>query len=321
MAKSKKQSSEKTKSEPSSSSSKRKLANPHYKSFRLQKKIKPHKSNIKGAASLFRLSFVHILKFKRHYLLVTAIFFLLNIFLVKGLTGTSDIELLKETFDELFVGATDQLATGLTLFGVLLGSVGSASSDVASLYQSIIIILASLVVIWSLRQLHAGEKISVKGAFYKSTYPLIPFLLVLLVIGIQLLPLAVAGLLYAIVFGQALAVTVIESALWLVLIFLLVVLSLYMIVSSVFAAYIVTLPDVTPMQSLRSARDLVRHRRWTVMRKMLFLPLVLVVAAGIIMIPVILFITPVAEFLFLALSMFSVVVIHSYLYSLYRELL
>ena len=54
-----------------------------------------------------------------------------------------------------------------------------------------------------------------------------------------------------------------------------------------FALYIVTLPDMTPMKALRSARELVRYRRWTVLRKVLFLPLMLLVVAAIIMVPII----------------------------------
>jgi hypothetical protein len=94
-----------------------------------------------------------------------------------------------------------------------------------------------------------------------------------------------------------------------------------MVSSSVFALYIVTLPDVTPMQALRSARELVRHRRWSIARKVLFLPVSLLVIAAAIMIPVILLLTPASEWAFFVLSMFSLAVIHSYMYGLYRELL
>jgi hypothetical protein len=94
-----------------------------------------------------------------------------------------------------------------------------------------------------------------------------------------------------------------------------------MVSSSIFALYIVTLPDVTPMQALRSARELVRYRRWSIARKVLFLPVSLLVIAAVIMVPVILLVTPASEWVFFILSMLSIAVIHSYMYSLYRELL
>ena len=73
--------------------------------------------------------------------------------------------------------------------------------------------------------------------------------------------------------------------------FFLALLSLYMICSSLFALYIVTLPNVTPMKALRSARQLVLHRRFLVLRKILFMPLALLVLGAIIMIPLIIFLT------------------------------
>jgi hypothetical protein len=94
-----------------------------------------------------------------------------------------------------------------------------------------------------------------------------------------------------------------------------------MVTSSVFALYIVTLPNVTPMAALRSARDLVLHRRWLIMRKVLFLPVALLVIAAIIMVPVIILSPAVAEWLFFGLSMLALAVVHSYMYGLYRELI
>ena len=94
-----------------------------------------------------------------------------------------------------------------------------------------------------------------------------------------------------------------------------------MICSSLFALYIVTLPNVTPMKALRSARQLVLHRRFLVLRKILFMPLALLVLGAIIMIPLIIFLTFAAEWIFFLLSMFVLTVVHAYMYTLYRELL
>jgi hypothetical protein len=94
-----------------------------------------------------------------------------------------------------------------------------------------------------------------------------------------------------------------------------------MISSSLFALYIVTLPDMTPMKALRSARELVRHRRWTVLRKILCLPLILLVAGAVIMLPIIIVLTPLAQWVFFLLTMLALVAAHAYMYTLYRELL
>ena len=94
-----------------------------------------------------------------------------------------------------------------------------------------------------------------------------------------------------------------------------------MISSSIFALYIVTLPDMTPLKALRSARQLVRHRRWTVLRKILFLPILLIVVAAIVMLPIIIWTPPLAQWIFFVLTMFAIAAVHAYAYALYRELL
>ena len=78
---------------------------------------------------------------------------------------------------------------------------------------------------------------------------------------------------------------------------------------------------MTPFKALRSARQLVRGRRLAVLRKLLFLPLALFVIAIIIMVPVILVVAPVAQWLFFFLTMCALVVVHTYMYTVYRELL
>ncbi len=300
---------------------KRRIKQPTYKSFRMSPRIKSIAEEVPSS--------LHILKDTRKLLLsrwrlftgIVLVYLILTIVLVKGLSGSLDLTQIKEQLEGAFQGNWGQLSTGVTIFGLLVGSSGTASTDIASLYQTILLTIISLVLIWALRQTHAGTKVGVKDSFYKAMYPLIPFFLVLIVIGTQLLPAAFAGFLYSAMFGAGVAITAIEKALWLILIALLVLWSIYMVTSSIFALYIVTLPDVKPFQALRSARELVLHRRWSVMRKVLFLPFILVLLGAAIMIPIIIFMTPIAEFSFFVLTMLSLAVIHGYMYSLYRKLL
>jgi hypothetical protein len=85
--------------------------------------------------------------------------------------------------------------------------------------------------------------------------------------------------------------------------------------------YIVTLPDMQPRLALRSAKDLVRFRRWPVIRKVMFLPIFIVAVMGVIIVPLILFAQAIVPAVFYLLSMLAILFAHAYLYSLYRELL
>lgn len=280
----------------SQAESKRRIKPAKYKSFRISKRLRQAKPGLMGAFRLFFASAKFIVKRWKLYGGIILIYTALTLILVNGFNISS---------------------TGL------FGGLRSYADNSSGAYKTLLSIIISLALIWALRNNSAAAqgKITVKDSFYKGMYPFIPFILVLLVIGLQLLPLIVANYLYIHVLIGGLAVTAIEKGLWIVFLLALVLLSLYMVSSSLFALYIVTLPDVKPIQALKTARDLVRHRRAVIMRKVLFLPLVLVLLAAIIVVPAIMLSEQLAEYLFFALSMIAPAVVHSYYYRLYRELL
>lgn len=298
----------------------RKLQEPKHKSFRLSKKIKKPKS-LPKARQILKTSLKHLWKNKKLFGGITAIYFVLTVLLVKGLSATNNIGEIKNSLQEVLTGTTGQLATGFALFGFLVGGASGVSTEVAGVYQSVLLIIVSLALIWALRQTHATHSVGVRESFYRGMYPLVPFLVVILVIGLQSIPLAISSWLFNVTIISGLAVTAPEQVLWSILCFLLAVLSVYMISSSIFGLYVSTLPDMTPMKALRSTRGLVLSRRWEVLRKVLYLPLVLLILGALIVVPVILFVTPLAEWVFFILSMAVLAITHSYLYSLYRELL
>jgi hypothetical protein len=123
------------------------------------------------------------------------------------------------------------------------------------------------------------------------------------------------------VVGNGIAASVVEQAAWVVFLAATVLVSLYMLSSSIFALYIVCLPEMTPLKALRSARALVATRRFTVMRKILAMPLLLLLVSAGIVIPLILYATPVAPWVLSILTIVLLPLIHSYMYRLYRALL
>lgn len=297
------------------------------------RKLKPVKSKFFGLVSnkkyqvslpsawqIFKQSNLHLKDHKRLFGLISLIYLGLTMLLVRGFGITTDLSLAKQAFEELLNGAGNGFTSSLAIFGYLVGT-NSPNSEVATLYQSIILILLSLATIWALRQTHAKEKISLQDTFYKSTYPLVQFLLVLIVIGIQFIPFILGNFLFSATVGSNVAITVLEKVVWSIVSFLLVLLTVYFVSSSIFALYIVTLPDMTPLHALRSAKKLVKYRRWAVIRKLIFLPFILLVVLAVIMLPTIMFLTPISEVVFLILLSSVLVVSHSYVYSLYRELL
>jgi hypothetical protein len=251
---------------------------------------------------------------------IVLVYILLSIFFASGAANlnstTADIGANIDTKT-----ASSALSSSLKGYGELLGS-GSGGASANSSLQPILVIIASLAIIWALRQLLAGNKISIKNSYYKSTSQLIPFVLILMLIVIQLLPLILGS---AIV-NAILQTAFIGSTFWQVVIlgsFFVIFASwtFYMISSSIFAMYISTLPDVQPLKALRSAKDLVKFRRLILIRKLIFLPILIFIAIGIIVVPLILFARVLVAPVFYVLGMSSILFIHTYLYMLYRELI
>ncbi|MDB5161090.1 MAG: conserved rane protein of unknown function [Candidatus Saccharibacteria bacterium] len=246
---------------------------------------------------------------------IILVYFLLSLLFVGALPSLSTV------VHDAKYGQSGSFASGLSIFGGLLSHSGSSSTPAGSLLQTVLFIIDSLVIIWALRQLLAGKIVGIKESYYNSMYPLIPFILVLFVLIIELLPLSLgAAILSAILNTAVSSVTPVVILGW--LIFLAgAAWSLYMFSASVFALYIVTLPDMHPREALRSARRLARTRLRQILPRLLYLPLFILLAMALILVPLIIFVSSMAAPVFLALGLLSLLFAHTYLYSLYRSLI
>ena len=299
----------------------RRLKTPNYKPFRPTKHIKNPHAKLPNSFKLLGAALTTLKKHWRIFLGITLVYIVVSLFLVRGFSSQLDISSIKNNLKDVFGGQISGLSSSAVLFAYLVGAGSGSSSEAGGVYQIFLLLIVSLALIWALRQVLAKVKISVRDSFYKGVYPLVPFILVLLVISLQLIPLIIGSWLYATITANAIAVTLLEKVLWAVLCLLLAVLSLYMICSSLFALYIVTLPNMAPLKALRSARQLVRYRRAEILRKILFLPLILLVTAAAIFMPLVSVAAGSVEWIFFILSAFVPVIVHSYMYTLYRKLL
>jgi hypothetical protein len=256
---------------------------------------------------------------KRHWKLflgITLIYAFLNLLLVHGLSNSVDMKSIKTLL------AAGKVEAVLTAYALLITTPANTASQVSGLYQAILLVIGSLAIIWGLRQAMAGAiRPRIRDAFYQGMYPLVPVLVVLLMIGLQLLPLVIGASLYSLVMSTGIAAHLVERIVWFGILLALGLLSLYLTSSSVFGLYIAALPDMTPVKALRSGRELVRGRYWSVIRKLLFLPLVLALVTAAVVLPVLIVAAPVAPFVLFLLSMAMLPIVHAYLYKMYRELL
>lgn len=268
----------------------------------------------------FKLLGQVLILLRRHWKIlggITLVYLILNIVLASGLSSViNNFRAVKDSLDN-----GNNFSDAVSSFGSLLSGSTSAGSESASVLQSVLIILESLVVIWALRQLLAGKKLSVKDAYYKSMTPLVPFLLVVFVIIIQLLPVSLGTATVSLIVSTLAPTSGLAIVIEGIIIAGLAAWSIYMISSSIFGLYIVTLPDIQPRQALRSAKKLVSLRRLVIIRRLLFLPVFVLLVMAAFVLPMMLFAHFLVVPVFYLLSIAVILFVHAYLYSLYRGLL
>lgn len=252
---------------------------------------------------------------------IVIIYGALNLLLVHGFGGNGDVTNIKALLDSLVHGFGGRLTSAAATFLTLLASSGGTQSEVSSVYQTLLLLVFSLAFIWALRQTLAKHKVRVRDSFYQGLYPLAVFFLVFLLLCVQLLPLVLGSSLYGTVVSNGIVVYWWEKAIFIAVFALAALWSLRMVTASIFALYIATLPDMTPLAAYRSARQLVYGRRLLIWRKIIFLPVVLVLLAALVEVPLIFLFTPAAVWMFFVLGIVALPVVHGYLYNLYREML
>lgn len=272
--------------------------------------------------SLFKTTFSrlkHNSRLLSKLLLIYVILLVLFVWLGGGLTNADQA---KQTVNKALNTSGNSIITNVTVFSMLVGS--GNGNELKSLYQTIIVIIMALAFIWTFRHTKsdkAVKNIKAKDPFYLGMTPLIPFLLVLSFVGLQLLPLLMGSVVIGIVFGNGLAATGLEQAVWIALFLATLALAVYWLASSLFALVIVTLPNSSPLYSLRAAKKLVKGRRLDIIKKLLgalFVVLVLVVVSVMGAI----YIAPfLAQTLLMIFSILLLPVIIAYIFTLYQELL
>ncbi len=309
----------KTKTNPETKRRVRK--SPAYKSFRLSKKIKPAAAKpLPGIIALCRLAMLPMKKNKKLFLGIIALYLLLSLVFLGGISFSLSFLEVKNNLEETFGNNLSGFSSTLTMLTYILSS-GTGAQGGSSGFQAFIALLTSLAIIWGIRQVLAGDSVTVRQTFYQGIYPLVPFLLILFVIGLQLIPFLIGNFLLSTILANELAVTFAEKMLWWLVFGLLALLSLYMVTSSIFALYISTLPNMMPMKALRSARGLVLHRRLPIVFRLIGLPIIVAIIYFVILTPLIFIVPILAVPAFLFLSSFSLYFVHSYIYNLYRSLL
>jgi len=276
---------------------------------------------------------------KKTFMLMVVVFSLVS-FLLVGFASQDIISSLRDGLEEadqsVFVeGIIGDIEKTFILFAsTISGEVyGIAAEDQKGfqLFSAMIALLTWLTTVWIIRNVLAGYTVKVRDAIYNAGAPILSTFIVVLVLVVQLIPLAIAIIGYTAAAAAGILNGGVETMLFWVAAGLLTILSLYWITATFIALVVVTLPGMYPFKALRIAGDMVVGRRLRILLRVMWMLAGIGLLWILVMIPIILFdgwikgllpaiegipIVPVA-----LLLMISVTLIwsSSYIYLLYRK--
>jgi len=292
------------------------------KQAKLKAKKVAKKKTLPSTWSLLKSAFNQIEQNKKLFIGIMVVYLLLTMIFVKGISGNFQISSIQQNVIDSLGEQSGKLQRGTASYGILLGSAVSAPGDVESIYQTILIMIAGLATIWALRKTYNERpKVQIRDAFYKGMYPLIPYLIVLFVMLMYCLPLGITSTIFSAIQANGLAVSGPEQLIWTSVLIAGGLLTAYLLLSAVFAIYIVTLPNMRPIKALKEANALVKFRRWQIAKKFIIFFGGSLLVSAIVLIPLIIFFARGAEVIYLVFSMLFMVLSNAFTYRIYRQLI
>ncbi len=216
---------------------------------------------------------------------------------------------------------------------IATGGISQSLTNDQSTTLGLIFIVVWLVTIYLLRRILDGKKVTLRQGLYNALSPLISTLLVLIVVLLQLIPIFLLVIFYSAAIQTDFLSTPFYALLFLVFAALMILLSGYMISSSIIALVATTAPGIYPRSALRAASDLMLHRRIRFIFRLILLVFILILNCAIIMLPVILIDNalkqsfdwmadiPVTSFFMLLITIFNFIYSSAYIYLYYKEIL
>lgn len=261
-----------------------------HKSFlRTRGRDKIRKPKIEGFLAFPWYVFRVLWKRRWVYLRFVALYVVMSIAMV-GASQISNIGSVNQVIDTAngssgVIGPV--LRAAMTVGTTISGALNNNFSDVQYLYMSALYILSLLTIIWLVRQQLAGNKVVVRDGLYNASAP-IASEYVLAGIGIaQLVPAALAVLVYMSATSLGLLEGGIETAMFSVALFLVVVLTLYFMTTTLFAMFIASIPGTYPLHAYRAARRIVAGQRMRLLFRLLWLVIVLLLGWFVVLVPII----------------------------------
>ncbi len=265
------------------------------------------------------------------------ILIILNVLLVGLMSETTYAQfqdILDQTSAEIAGGEIGNVAkAGLLLIStVTTGGLSGNSSEAAGVFAVLIFLIIWLVTIYLLRHRLAGHKIKLRDGLYNAMTPLISTFVVFAVAVIQCIPIFLLIIIYSAAVQTDFLATPFYALVFFIFAALMIILSGYLLSSSLIALVAVSAPGLYPMKALNTASDLMAGRRTRFIIRLIAGAIAIVIMWVIVMLPLILFDLFMKQFewttgipfvpvCLLIMTCFTGIYVSAYLYLYYRWML
>lgn len=274
---------------------KRSKFNPHRSFKRTYREDYKRDLNVPGMMHHIFESLGTIFKNWKLFLPLMLLVLILNVLLV-GLMSESNYvqfrEILDDTSEQMAGGDIGNVAkAGLLLISTVTtgGMSTSESSETAVVFQVLIFLVIWLTTIFLIRHIMAGHKVKLRDGLYNAMTPLISTLMVFLVAVVQCIPIFLLIIAYSAAVRTEFLATPFYALVFFVFAALMILISGYLLSSSLIALVAVSAPGLYPMQALRTASELMMGRRVRFILRIVVLILTIAIMLAVVMLPLIVF--------------------------------
>ena len=200
-------------------------------------------------------------------------------------------DILDETSEQVSGGDIGSVAkAGLLLMStVSTGGLSGESSEAAVVFGVLIFLIIWLVTIFLLRHIMAGHKVKLRDGLYNAMTPLISTFVVFIVVLFQCIPIFLLIIAYSAAVQTEFLSTPFYALVFFVFAVVMILISGYLLSSSLMAFVAVSAPGLYPMRALSAASEMMMGRRVKLILRIIALIMVLAVMWVVVMLPLILF--------------------------------
>lgn len=263
-----------------------------HKSFRLTRRRDiPKRPQLPGYISFSRQVIGTLFSFRKPFAWLLVVYVAASLVLI-GVSQQEQYRELTEVLTQASTSGEDTIDTATqvaALFGsAVFGSFSGSLTEIQQFYLIMLYIVSWLVIVWMLRHLLAGSVVRFRDGLYNACAPLISTICIFALMVLQALPGALGLLVFSLSTQNSVLSGGVAAMMFGVAALLLAALSLYWLTSSFFALLIVTLPGTYPMAAIRGASDIALGRRTSLLFRLLWLVLLLLLLWAIIVVPALL---------------------------------